>query len=289
MIHWESTLAASLQRQWKSYRQALKHCQREFSEEAVHDSRVETRRLMAQIELLGVLAEARAFKRARRALKEHLECFNPLRDTQVQLLILDQQADTFPDVARLREALRTREKECLLAAGKQIRGVDTGRVKKLIASLMGELESAGANPERRTLARRAILRAVDNAFELVVERRKQMDPGQVATIHRTRVAFKTFRYMVEALQPLLPEISHARLEAMQAFQTLLGDLQDSDVFLERVDKFSRKSPSGARSLAAFRHWLLRRRTQQIDLCMKHADALLDFWQPRRAVKLRKRK
>jgi CHAD domain-containing protein len=288
VIHWETTLASCLQRQWKRYRQALKRCQRDFSEEAVHESRVETRRLMAQLELLGVLAEAREFKRARRALKEHLECFNPLRDTQVQLLVLDQQADAFPDAAALRVALRAREKRCLIDASKQIRDVDTGRVKQLIAGLLREMEAAGASPERRTLARRAILRAVDNAFELVAERRKQMDPGQAATIHRTRVAFKTFRYMVEALQPLLPEISHARLEAMQAFQTLLGDLQDSDVFLERVDKFNRKAPARAKSLAAFRHWLLRRRTQQIDLCMRHADALLDFWHPRRPVKLRKK-
>ena len=146
MIHWESTLAACLERQWKHYRQALKLCQRDFSEEAVHESRVETRRLLAQLELLGVLAEARPFKRARRTLKEHLECFNPLRDTQVQLLLLDQQADAFPDVARLREALRVREKSCLLAAAKRIREVDTGRGKKLVAALRRALKAAGANP-----------------------------------------------------------------------------------------------------------------------------------------------
>jgi hypothetical protein len=40
-------LTGALQAQWKRYRKKLKRCQQKFSEKAVHDSRVETRRLLA--------------------------------------------------------------------------------------------------------------------------------------------------------------------------------------------------------------------------------------------------
>jgi hypothetical protein len=67
---------------------------------------------------------------------------------------------------------------------------------------------------------------------------------------------------------------------MQGFQTLFGELQDTDVFLGRLDKYARKDRQRARTLAAFRHWLLKRRTAQIGECLRHADMLLEFWPPR---------
>jgi len=281
---WEGTLDAALRQQWKRYRKALQHCQRHFSEEAVHDSRVECRRLLAQLELLGVLAAARDFKKARAALKDHLDSFDELRDTQVLLLLLEQQAEGFPETRPLRQALQRREKRCLAEAARRIRTVKTGRVKQFVAALRRHLAGASVSPERRGRERRAILQAIDEAFAQVVERRSKMDPGNVATLHRTRVAFKKFRYMVEVLHRLVPGVSAARLEAMQGFQTLFGELQDTDVFLGRLDKFGRKDRQRAQTLAAFRHWLLKRRTAQIDNCLRHADRLLAFWPPRRTAR-----
>ena len=47
-------LAESLKMRWKRYRKRLKQCQRKFSEGAVHDSRIETRRLLSLIDMLRV-------------------------------------------------------------------------------------------------------------------------------------------------------------------------------------------------------------------------------------------
>jgi len=280
---WEGTLDAALRQQWKRYRKALQRCQRHFSEEAVHDSRVECRRLLAQLELLGVLGAPRNFKKARAALKDHMDTFDALRDTQVLLLLLEQQAKAFPETRPLRQALLRREKRCLVDSARRIRTVKTSRVKEFVASLRRHLSGVRVSPERRGRERRAILQSIDQAFAQVVERRSKMDPGNVATLHRTRVAFKKFRYMVEVLHRLVPGISASRLKAMQDFQTLFGELQDTDVFLSRLDKFARKDPLQARALAAFRLWLLKRRTAQIDACIRGADVLLQFWPPRPSV------
>jgi len=62
-------LGDSLQVQWRRYRKRLKRCQERFSEEAVHASRVETRRLLATVELLRAFIPEDDLKKARRALK----------------------------------------------------------------------------------------------------------------------------------------------------------------------------------------------------------------------------
>jgi len=244
----------------------------------VHESRVESRRLMAQFELLSAFVSARV-QRARRVLKQHLDCFDTLRDTQVQLLLL--RAAPLPAEPRrlLREALRQREDRCLRDAARDIQRVKVGRMKKVVTALRRRLQAAAGDADRQMRDRRAILRAVSAAHARVVERRRSMDAGHVATIHRTRVAFKKLRYMVEAMQPLFPRTTASRLKPMHDLQTLLGDLQDTDVFLAWLDKFLDKCTAHAASLAPFRHWLLARRATQIQRCMESADELQKFWPP----------
>src|ERR1035437_10571147 len=56
-------LACSLKKQWKRYRKELKRCQNKFSEKAIHAFRVETRRLLSTLELLGGFLPARRVER----------------------------------------------------------------------------------------------------------------------------------------------------------------------------------------------------------------------------------
>src|SRR5258706_7774877 len=121
------------------------------------------------------------------------------------------------------------------------------------------------------------MRAVQDAFTRTVELQRAMDPGAAQTIHRTRIAFKKFRYMVEALQALFPEITRKRVAAMQDFQAMMGEVQDTEVFLARLDKFTRGHETRDKTLAHFRQWLLLRHTVQITHCLNHADRLLEFW------------
>jgi len=89
-------LCKALESQWRRYRKRLRQCQRRFSQEAVHDSRVETRRLLATVELLCAFIPERELKKARRALKKHLDAFDRLRDTQVQLTYVGHLLHEFP-------------------------------------------------------------------------------------------------------------------------------------------------------------------------------------------------
>jgi CHAD domain-containing protein len=273
MKSWPSRVAKALRRQWKKYRRALNRCQECFTEKAVHDSRVEARRLEAQLELLKVFVHARLHKRGLRTLEQHLDCFDALRDTQVHFLLL-RAAPLPPASARpLREALRQREAKCKRTALRDIRLVKVGRLKKVISALVRQLKAAAGDPDRQVRDRRALIRAVDAAHRRVLECRRVMDAGHGATIHRTRVAFKKFRYMVEAMRPLLPGVTAARVKEMHALQSMFGGLQDTDVFLAWLDKH----PELVAALATFRHWLLARRSAQIQSCMEHADEFRNLW------------
>src|SRR5664279_6176415 len=89
-------LGDSLNTQWRRYRKRLRRCQERFSQDAVHDVRVETRRLLSTIELLGAFIPERDIKKVRRALKRHLDTFDQLRDTQVQLGYVGRMTGSFP-------------------------------------------------------------------------------------------------------------------------------------------------------------------------------------------------
>ena len=49
-------LLEALEQRWKNYRAELKRCRAEFSNEAVHDLRVATRRMLALIQLLNSIS-----------------------------------------------------------------------------------------------------------------------------------------------------------------------------------------------------------------------------------------
>jgi CHAD domain-containing protein len=66
---------------------ALKRCQKKYSEAAVHDLRVATRRLISTLDLLSELRPDDDLRQTRRKLKKTLDLFSPLRDVQVQLLV----------------------------------------------------------------------------------------------------------------------------------------------------------------------------------------------------------
>jgi CHAD domain-containing protein len=271
--NWESTLQSSLAERWKRYRRALNRCRRKFSEKAVHDSRVEARRLLSLLELLNVFIGRAHLKRSKRVLKRHLDAFDQLRDTQVQILLLEKCQRQFPETKPLLDKLARHEKRCLKQAQRRLEKIRSSQLKKVVHLLCRQLARLHPDAAHRT----AVLISVADAFTRTAALQRAMDPGAVETIHETRIAFKRFRYMIEALEPLYPSITPQRLAAMQKYQAMMGEVQDSEVLLARLDKYARRHPARRSTLSRFRHWILQRHTGQISYCLQHADGLHEFW------------
>jgi len=129
----------------------------------------------------------------------------------------------------------------------------------------------------RSRTRTLLLRALDRAFTGVKRLRRRVNPNNTATIHRTRVAFKRFRYMVEALATMLPEATKKRRADMQHYQALMGDIQDMEVLLATLRKFFKKNEIKQESARRFHEELLRRRQWLVQTYLDAADQLNDFW------------
>ena len=269
-------LGGLLHRQWRRYRKRLQYCQQRFSEKAVHDSRVETRRLLATIELLSAFVPERELKKTRRALKRHLDIFAELRDTQMQLVYVRKMARTLPAAPELLDWLRRREARSLRTTRKAVRRIKTKRVGRRLESFEEEIRRWRHHTSpAHTLAQ--AWRAIDRAFAQAVQLRRRMKGADMATIHKTRVAFKRFRYMVEALPPL--PATTGQHQAMRAYQSVMGEIQDLEVLLAAVEKFcgqNKISPAGSGRLKG---GLLRRQKQLARKFLKTADRLHEFWPP----------
>jgi CHAD domain-containing protein len=265
----------ALQKQWTRYRKELRRCQRKFSEKAVHNSRVSARRLLATIELLEEFLWADVLKKVRHLIKEHLDIFDDLRDTQVQLVAVNGLQPTLP-IARIfsgwlnkREG-RFRERTCSC-----VKRIKTKPLVKLIAVSEDALEKQ-LKKQKGNAAANLLIRAVSKAYSRTAQLKKKIRANCPESIHRTRVAFKRFRYMVELLADDLAA-DEKLLEEMQHYQTMMGDIQDAEVLLQTFDKFARKKKIRAGSASQLRDELVRRREWLTNVYLDAAGQLREFW------------
>jgi CHAD domain-containing protein len=145
-------------------------------------------------------------------------------------------------------------------------------------ALADQWQATPRTPTMQRETRRAAIAAVDAAFSSVVEHKVALDSSDPATVHRMRVAFKKFRYSVEALAPLLPKASSKQLRAMKAFQDSMGDIQDSTVLLASIRTFARKKRGRFdTTLPAVYQELTRNRAALMEAFLPSTDLVFAFW------------
>src|SRR5215475_8065506 len=115
----------SLQDRWQSFRAGLKHGRKKYSEEAVHDLRVATRRLISTLDLVDRIHPETKLRKAQRALKKQLDMFGPLRDVQVQLLAIEKMLASFPELQEFYDSLIKREHKLVQRLSVDLRGIKT--------------------------------------------------------------------------------------------------------------------------------------------------------------------
>jgi len=155
---------------------------------------------------------------------------------------------------------------------KQLKQRDTSEIAGWIRKTRDALEE-----EISDNLKAQILDAVDDAFLDVRQRLGWVDLARSATIHRVRVVFKAFRYMVEIVHPLLKDFPPAILKQMNEYQTLMGNIQDAEVFASTLADFAASAPFPDQD--AVRHYYEKRRTQAISAFVSAMDQLHAFWRP----------
>ena len=250
----------------------MKICKREFSEEAVHDLRVATRRLLAVLDMHRTLDPHPRIQKTRRALKNQLDALDDLRDVQVMLVGVSETVSNFPELKLFEAHLLKREKRFLRSARKQIRESQSAELAKRMEKIRLAMEE---NAKGRGF-RAHLLEAVDNAYLRATQAYGQIDAAQAATIHSLRIAFKKFRYMIEMVHPLLKGYPESQFESMHEYQSKMGLIQDVEIFLSTMADFGEQTAS-APALEPARHYFEKRLAEATSVYLDDKGEIQIFW------------
>jgi len=261
-----------MEQAWRNYLTELKRCRTEFSNEAVHDLRVATRRMMAIVQLLNSIAPRPRLRKIIRAFKEQLDEFDDLRDTQVILAEISETVQELPELQAFQKHEQLIEEKLLRTLRKEITKSNINELSKRIRKTHDAIEN-----EMDEALEAQVMQAVDDAYLITKQRLGWVDLARPATIHRVRIAFKSFRYMVEIIYPLLKEFPPINSEWMNNYQSLMGEVQDAEVFMQTLADYSEHASLSDPD--AIRHYYEHRHTEAISAYAEEMNQLHIFWRP----------
>lgn len=263
-------LLEALDKRWKNYRTELKRCREEFSNEAVHDLRIAARRMLAFIQLLNSISPRPRLQKLARAFKDQLDEFDDLRDTQVILAEISETLNELPQLQKFKYHLQSIEEDLLKTLRKRLKVIDLFDVSKRMRRTREALEA-----EMNGTLVSQLLQAVDDAFLLAKQRHSWVDTAQPATIHRVRIAFKSFRYMVEIIHPLLDHFPPENLKRMNDYQSLMGEIQDVEVLMQTLADFPTRGSS--LDFGPVRQYYDGRHAEAISAYVEEMNQIDNFW------------
>jgi CHAD domain-containing protein len=257
------------------YRKRLAKCRKKHSERAVHALRVETRRVLALFDLVDKLGLNGPSEKVSRHLARRLKTFGPLRDSQVQLQMLDPLWPRFPEARGLKILLERREEKLAAKLAGKIKKMKGSSLNRRLKKIEDALRKADLKKKISATTTDAGS-VLGNAFRRVKQLQAQVRPDDAASIHRMRVGFKRFRYLSELLKPLIPAMTATRLKRMKAYQDSAGDIQDLEVLLLRMARSIRDRKLNPAAVRDLRQELLRRKSIVIASFLERIDELDSF-------------
>lgn len=269
-MHDGKRLLASFDALWQKHAKRTNRCQQTASEDAVHKLRISCRRLLALIQLLQALAPQPALRKLRKHLKAQLNSFNELRDTQVMLLKVSDSLDALPELAAYHRYLQLTEQRLLVQTPAILQNLNGAELQPLMDQAWQELRETFG----KTALKPHIVAAIDSSYRAALDRYRLINPADPATLHQLRISVKKLRYMLAASQELLPELPDKHLDSIQAYLTRLGEIQNSCVLLESLNRFfGHQPPADVQAYFQQCHQAL------LDDYINHSSEILQFWRP----------
>ncbi len=264
---------------WDDYRKQLKAARREISEDSIHDLRVSARRLQALSGIIRGLDPHPRVKKLRRLIRKQLNELDDLRDTQVMVHEAEQRVAIVPQLAPFSTYLQVRSDDLAGAAQKDLRKSKPSDLKPRIKQIRKVVKKHSDDSD---LVER-LLEAVDGAYRKTRGRFDKLDANDPNTIHRVRIAFKEFRYMVEVVHPFLPDYPEDYPGKMHDYQDAMGQVHDTTVLLDALKEYKQDlQQHGTRQAPEFHSepvkiYYRERLSDLIRLYFERKDELNGFW------------
>lgn len=264
--------------QWEAFASRLYGLPYEEDIEYVHEMRVALRRLWAAL---------RAFRRMldglvpelRRGVRCLADALGKVRDSDVLLAFLRDyaaraQAEHLPWLRGLLRAERRKRRRHFRALIAKLESEECAAFRtRCDAMLTGRAVAEGLSPASSAADEPLALRAPRMLLKELAALRKfkrnirKLSPEQQ---HTLRIHCKRLRYTAEFLAGLYPSGLAKIIEPMIAMQDALGDVHDSDVYIERVERYDRRCRAGrevpgrAEAQAALLAFLAQRRERALE-------------------------
>lgn len=167
-----------------------------------------------------------------------LSCF---RDLQVQQALLAPLAPEHPALHGYLSKLRTLEVATGRYLAERLRSFPEADLAQEVKGIVSGLNQVLVGSKDETRAARGISDHLAHAHRRLLLLRSTIEPKNPATIHRLRVAFKKYRYLVEPLAPLSTNPDPDVLSQMHDLQGDMGDIQDLAVLLRGLRSWAAAS------------------------------------------------
>ena len=231
----------SLDQPWNDFSKTWKNVRRKASEKSVHDLRVNARRLRENLEFARALANTKDVRKLMRRLKKLLKRTSALHDLQVHLetaanLPRSNAKDTFT------QHLQRLERKRIKKAETEFKRTEKQRLTRTYKDVRSEFnQSQGTAGKMKTQdSVRRILATRRNAFLEAKRRFEESQPRSEEALHQMRIALKKLRYAMEAARPMLGDAEKEQIEAMRAFQKLIGDSRDLGILRVELEHWANK-------------------------------------------------
>jgi CHAD domain-containing protein len=273
-------LEGSLGDRWKSFRKRVRRgiprrAGRREADDAVHDLRTTARRLLSVLDSIDATKGGKAVRRLSKRVARILDRMSVPRDLSVEQATLSRVAGHPRTLRGFERELDRDYRRAMRRSQRTLERVKLGplrRDKKRIARRLRQ------TPSGETALRQDLLGVARASFERVRLRRAAVNPNEVRTMHKLRIAVKNFRYLMEAMSPLVPGVTEAALESLHALQTTLGNLHDLEVLSGALSGHA--AGTSPRSPGALSRVLLNLETEHSGMLrsfLTSVDPILDSW------------
>jgi CHAD domain-containing protein len=216
------------------FRKNLNQCRKLYTEPGIHDFRVSIRRMTSFLFLLSNFSDVPYLDELQKTLKKILKSLNPVRDSQVEVLMLKNLIFKFPVlytfyIHLLNQELALAEKAAKIIEETDIEGIDS-LIFFLKLHIKEKFEYIGFSIDKLNEIKKSAYDDLINKYSYA----SIVDPE---SIHKVRLALKKFRYIEEAIKPL-NKLPKAKLKKMKSLQDLLGEIQDYTVIIDRISSFT---------------------------------------------------
>ncbi|WKJ91572.1 CHAD domain-containing protein [Methylomonas montana] len=266
--HGGKLLIDALDKLWRKYRKRLKACRQTANEDNVHELRVSTRRLLALIELLQALQPQPALRRIRKTLKNQLDGFDELRDTQVMLFEIAKTMPALPELEPFLAHLHRREQQLLAESQSLVAGLYQPKLRRKIVKIGNRFKARTADTDLHA----ALLAAIDKVYADTINRYQVIDPRDLASIHHLRIAVKKLRYLLISVQAIITDLPEDHSKHLQRYLTRMGDIQNATVLLQTLEIFFLAAVP-----PAIKEYYQKQLQALIDEFMLHREEIFGFW------------